>query len=112
MVLAVRKGLSVLHGQIRINLSGPSHSLFPGNGNPFPGTVTGRMKNSINAKVQSGRDFVIGRVGPNVSYAVRHEYGFGVPKRPYLSPALKRQRKNINRFFREGIQASLRVQRT
>lgn len=108
MKLAIRKGLAVLHTQIRENLSGPSHTLFPDNGNPFPGTLTGRMKNSINAKIVSGRDFIIGKVGPNVDYAVKHEYGFGVPKRPYLGPALKRQRKRIRQLFQEGIRASLR----
>ena len=106
--LAMRSAMSVLHSQIHRNLSGPSHVRFPGNGNPFPGVLTGRMRNSINAKIRSGSDWIKGTVGPNVTYAAAHEFGHGhVPKRPYLTPAWKKQQKVVRKIIKDRINASL-----
>lgn len=99
--------MSLLHSQIHTNLSGPSHVRFPGNGNPFPGVLSGRMRNSINAKITSGSDWIIGKVGPNVKYAVNHERGLGVTKRPFLGPAWKKQQKNVRRVIKDRINAAL-----
>lgn len=104
---AMRQALAVLHGQIFVNLSGPSHTLFPGNGNPFPGTVTGRMKNSLSAQVYNRPREVRGVVGPNVHYAIKHITGDGVKKRDYLTPAFKKRRREVNRILRRAVRESL-----
>lgn len=108
MTGAVIQAQNVLHTQIRLNLSGPSHVLFPGNGNPFPGTITGRMKNSITAPppvVRAGK--ITGIVGPNVWYAINHVIGRGVPKRDFLTAAFKTVRREVRRILRRGIKESL-----
>ena len=94
MVLAMNIANSVVHGQVRTYLSGPSHTRFPGNGNPFPGTLTGRMKNSVHSRVKSDQDGVVGITGPNVKYARRQDN-----LRPFLKPALEAQLLTVERIF-------------
>ena len=104
---AMTESLALLHMRIRLNLSGPSHTLFPGNGNPFPGVITGRMRNSINAEIKTGDGYMIGRVGPNVNYARKHEFGEGVKRRPFLKPAFVKHHMQIRRIFQKAVRASL-----
>jgi len=98
----MRAAMSVLHSQIHTNLSGPSHTKFPGNGNPYPGVLTGRMRNSINAKITSGSDWMKGVVGPNVKYARRQN-----DMRPFLKPAWKKQRKKVHQIFKDRMNKAL-----
>lgn len=103
--LAMFRALSILHGQVRRNLSGPSHTRFPGNGNPFPGTLSSRLKNSVHIRpIQMAADGMIGITGPNVKYARAHEFGIGVPKRPYLAPALKLRLNDVDKVFKTAIE--------
>ena len=104
---AMAEALGILHMQVRLNLSGPSHTLFPGNGNPFPGVITGRMRNSINAEIDTGDGYMIGKVGPNVNYARKHIDGDGVKKRNFLKPAWMRHHMQIRRIFQKAVRASL-----
>lgn len=107
MNAAMRRALAVLHGRVTLNLSGPSHVLFPGNGNPFPGVISGRMRGSISAKVYNRIKTIRGVVGPNVHYAIKHVLGLGVPKRDFLTPAVKRERSKVNRILRRAIRDAL-----
>ena len=105
---AMAHAMSVLHGRIRRNLSGPSHTLFPGNGNPFPGTLSGRMKNSVHAKMTTGgtgvgsNAFLRGVVGPNTNYAEYQDW-----LRPYLQPSLDAEEDRIRAIFDDAVGASL-----
>ena len=108
MIAAMRNALSVMTRRIVLNLSGMSHTLFPGNGNPFPGTISGRMKNSVSATVRTRSNIVKGVVGPNVYYAVNHVLGRGVPKRDFLTPALKKEQAKINRILRDAIKDAMK----
>lgn len=106
---AMAKALALLQKQIKTNLSGPSHVDFPGNGNPFPGTRTGRMKNSVNTKIESGPDLLRGLVGPNVKYAAIHETGGRhIPKRSYLAPAFDKHKDRVGKIFNKAVQQSLK----
>lgn len=92
--LAMNQANAAVHGQVRRNLSGPSHTLFPGNGNPFPGVLTGRMRNSIHSRIKIESDGITGITGPNVKYARRQN-----KLRPFMAPALQRQRDRVQDIF-------------
>ena len=92
---AVHRAGLLIEGQIKRNLSGPSHTKNPDNGNPFPGVVHGRLRASFNTQsAQSG--YIETRVGTNLDYAPIHEFGgmagrghkVRIPERPYIRPAL------------------------
>lgn len=102
--LAMRKSVSALQGQIRINLSGPSHTLFPGNSNPFPGTLSGRMKNSINFQITGQGTTLRGIVGPDTIYS---QYQDNL--RPYLKPTLDSLQDEINNNFTKAVEDSLKA---
>jgi phage gpG-like protein len=106
MTDAMWRALNALHTRIRLNLSGPSHTKFPGNGNPFPGVVTGRLRNSVTAQLSSYGTEFRGIVGPDVWYAVNHELGRGVPMRPYLAPAFRKERQYVRRVLEMAIKES------
>ena len=95
--LAMNEALAVLHGQVVLNLSGPSHTRFPGNGNPFPGTLTGRMKQSVHARQRQGGNRFFGVVGPNVVYARKQN-----EMRPFMAPALRKQLNAIQNIFSQA----------
>ncbi len=101
--LAIRKGLSLIHGQIIRNISGPSHTRFPGNGNPFPGVLTGRMKQSVHAKIKTRTDYIRGVTGPNTSYAAKQN-----EMRPFIKPAWEKVRKKVRQIIRSHIQGALK----
>lgn len=79
---------SLLEAGIKRNLSGPSHTRHPGNGNPYPGTLTGRLKGSVIFKMSDGGLTVT--TGPDTVYAAVQEFGGGnIPARPYVEPVLQ-----------------------
>ena len=92
---ALRTGLvragALLEEKIVRNLSGPSHTLFPGNANPYPGVVTNQLRGSVRFKLIGGGTGVIVGPGREVSdYAAVQELGSStVPPRPYVGPAWK-----------------------
>lgn len=106
---AMFEALAVLQGQIKLNLSGPSHTNFPGNGNPFPGVVSGVMRNTVNVKVRSRGDLIVGFVGPRVKYAIFHITGTRfMEKRDFLTPAYEKKRKKIQRIFNGAVRNALK----
>lgn len=68
------------------------------------GVVTGRLRASVISWSKRKGDTAVGIVGTNVEYASKHEYGIGVRKRPFLSPALRESRK----FIRNRIDRALK----
>lgn len=97
----IKKGFikagTMIERQTKKNLSGQSHTRFPGNGNPFIGTLTGRLKQSVNSQVTQGFGDTVLRVGPHVEYAAIHEFGGNagiggsamIPPRAYLFPSFE-----------------------
>lgn len=92
-----------------INIGNPTGREPSAPGEP-PRKVTARLFSSISKAVVRTPREVIGAYGTNVVYALRLELGFvGVDRlgrrynqapRPYLRPALQRNRDRVARFFR------------
>lgn len=84
---------AIFERQIKKNLSGPSHTRFPGASNPFPGVLTGTLRRSVTSQAFD-QGFAV-RIGPNTEYAAIHEFGgragrggsAQIPPRPYMKPA-------------------------
>lgn len=80
---------------IKRNLSGESHTRFPGTANPYPGVLTGGLRSSVNFQVTGNADSTTMVVGPNKVYAAIQEFGgqagrnhkTRIPGRPYVKPA-------------------------
>lgn len=101
---------------IKKRLSGQSHTRFPGNGNPYPGVLTGRLRRSVfYKKLTSFGEWGV-EIGPNVEYAAIHEFGGNagrggsakIPARPYMQPSFednKAEALNIlKRYIFEPLQ--------
>lgn len=77
-----RGGLMLAGWTKEFRLSGPRPK--------YLGVVTGRLRASI---VTSGTfkrgDAWVNRIGTNVEYGPKHEFGDGVRKRPFLKPSLE-----------------------
>ncbi len=105
--IAIRRIGVKLERQSKKNLSGPSHTRFPGNPNPFPGVLTGRLRQSVTA--QFSDEGLTVRVGPDTVYARAQEYGMDtIPARPYLGPALTEKLEEIRADLRGVIGEALR----
>jgi len=118
------RGLSaagyIIERQTKHNLSGPSHSKFPGNSNPYPGLVSTDLRESIG--VQLAVDGKSVRIGPRkLRYAAIQEFGgsiavtekmrrylhvigihlrtstsfIRIPPRPYLSTAWEQKKGEV-----------------
>ena len=66
--------------------------------------ITGRLRTSIGAKIADGiyeynNDTYTLRIGTNVQYAPKHEYGIGVRPRPFMSASIE-DRDNQNEILR------------
>lgn len=70
------------------------------------GVVTGRGKGSILPNVS--KDGLMGTVGTNVEYMLKHEIGFAVPKRPFMAPGLEASKEFIFKELGAGVDAALR----
>ena len=92
---------------------------------------TGRLRGSINAEVEEKKGEIVGRVGTNVVYGPVHEFGATIfakrypfmlfkidgrtvaarkvviPKRPWLSPAMERNRAKIASMFEGRIRLEM-----
>jgi len=69
-----------------------------------PGVVTGTLRRSIATRLVPGNV----QVGTNVVYARRLEFGFeGQEARPYLYPALKRNKEEILKIINKGLNDEL-----
>ena len=65
---------------------------------------TGRMINSITHEIVIKGKKIIGLVGTNVWYAKVHELGNRyIPARPFLRPALIKEKKFINDLLKKGM---------
>lgn len=63
------------------------------------GRVGGRLKNSIAVSRNINRNIKEFRIGTNVEYAARHEFGLGIRARPFLRPSIENknnQQKVLN----------------
>jgi phage gpG-like protein len=99
---------ALLTGKIKENLSGMSHSQYPGNDNPFPGVIHGRLRDGVNFQLR--KNGVI--VGPSrLNYAQIHEFGgytgrngtTYIPPRPYVEPAWDELEDTVFRVLGEFI---------
>lgn len=68
-----------------------------------PATDTGNLGNNISSKVKARSDgAIIGQIIAATEYAVHLEFGTSqMAARPFMTPALKKNRKKINAIFRE-----------
>jgi phage gpG-like protein len=82
------------------------------------GVVSGRLRQSIGAKVTRTPEGVQGKVGTRVVYAAIHEFGGKtkqggvIPARPYLGPALAESRQMIVEELGDAYVATLRRAKT
>lgn len=66
--------------------------------------VTGRLRASINSKAQIIKNEIIGSVQTDVKYGAKHEFGtHGMPKRPFLKPAIEENLNKINDIILNSI---------
>ena len=72
-------------------------------GNP-PAPDTGRLMGSITHRVEMEGNSIIGYVGTSVKYGVYLEYGTSkIAARPWLGPAIERNRKIIRETIGEAL---------
>ena len=65
---------------------------------------TGRLRSSINTKVQQFGSNIIGSIGSNVVYASIHELGSSrIPARPFLAPAIEDNLNTISNLIMDSI---------
>ena len=65
---------------------------------------TGRLRSSINTKVQQFGSNIIGSIGSNVFYASIHELGSSrIPARPFLAPAIEDNLNTISNLIMDSI---------
>ena len=91
-------------------LSGPSHTLFPGCGNPYPGVVSGTLRASVMYDLLPGMGVRIGPGGLAEKYAAAQEFGTsrGVPARPYVKPSFDDKKDEAIKILRDEIFEPLR----
>lgn len=53
------------------------------------GVKTGTLRRSIRQETSIFGNEIKGTIGTNVSYGEKHEFGLGVPTRPFLRPPLE-----------------------
>jgi phage gpG-like protein len=67
---------------VRNRLKGPRPNILD--------RVTGRLASSITvAPTEKVKNIFITRIGTNVEYAPRHEFGIGIRPRPFMRPAFE-----------------------
>lgn len=71
---------------------------------------TGRLRSSIGSEIVMGSGSeIIGKVGSKVEYASYQEYGTRYQKgKPYLRPAVEKNRNRLVKLFEDGIARALR----
>ena len=99
---AIKQGLTeggvLVEDRIKLNLSGKSHVRFPGNGNPFPGVLSGGLRGKVFSKVTDKPGKLYVEIGSNKVYARTHELGDlsrGIPKRSFIGPAWSKVGKKV-----------------
>lgn len=106
---AVRRSGLIAERKMKRNLSGPSHTKFPGNGNPYPGVVTNRLRASVTS--QTTESGFVAEIGPNVEYAPYLEFGTKHMKRaegyPFVRPTLEQTQSDIINEFEDAVRRSL-----
>ena len=88
-------------GRIYPRKSGPPHQASA----PFdpPATDTGELKNNITMDVKKRGKVLVGQIISGAEYSVHLEFGTrNMEKRPFLGPALKRNRKKIMVKFKKA----------
>lgn len=99
---AIKRELSV--GQpVQRTKSGRLIGLNPSRPGKPPHVLTGRLRQSITARVEVLDDFIVGRVGSNVEYARALELGYAprnLDPRPYLAPTFRREFNVIAEILR------------
>jgi hypothetical protein len=115
---AMRSGLQsvgkLMERVSKKKLSGPSHSLFEGIDNPYPGVVSGALRSSVSHQVHSVAGGIEMRVGPGgfaEKYAAIQEFGglagrnhaTRIPARPYMGPTLDENLKEAIRQLENAL---------
>ena len=102
VVLAILDSGALLESTIKQKLGGPSHVRFPGNGNPYPGVMTGRLRSSVNFQTSDKGLTVV--VGPDNVKARAQESGTStIPARPYVQPSLKDKEGRITKMLLKAV---------
>ena len=104
---------SAFSKDIKKNLSGPSHTKFPGNGNPFPGVVSGTLRRSVTYQLIDGNMGVkIGPGGLAEPYAAVQEFGHPHWKRkggrPYVKPVWEKSKDEAIAMINDTIMGPIR----
>jgi phage gpG-like protein len=97
------RSANYLTGWIKTNrLSGPRPE--------FLGVVTGRLRSSITAvRTEKTGNTYIAKIGTNVEYGPRHEYGINIRPRPFMRPAVedRRNQEEVVQDLMESITKQL-----
>ena len=116
--LGLRDASIILERQIVKNVSGQSHTRFPGNPNPFIGVVTGNLRKAVGYTVTAHA----ARIGVQkyIPYAAIHEFGgtilrskggkswkIKIPKRSYIAPAFADKRDKMVQALQNQLMKGL-----
>ena len=114
MDVAFKKIGVVLEGQVKENLSGESHTKFPGTSNPYPGVVHGTLRASVISKlrkISQGPQLIVGPGGFASNYAMYpvpdNTRMTGITKH-YLFDALQQKADSIIDILHGSIMIPLR----
>lgn len=113
LVRALRDVGASFSKDIKRNLSGPSHTKFPGNGNPFPGVVSGTLRRSVTFHlIDNNWGVKIGPGGLAEPYAAVQEFGHPNWKRkegrPYVRPVWEKSIDEAVRRINDSIMRPIR----
>ena len=95
----------VLTGKVKRNLSGESHTKYPGTSNPYPGVITGRLRASVNFRTYGGASAnrMGVEIGPNTNYAESVNYLY-----PYMVPAYYDSEDKIAVILKDFLRGATR----
>jgi len=99
----MQKAGAILEREMKELLSGPSHVRFPFVHNPYPGVLTGRLRQGVNFKVKktSGGPLLV--VGPKSNYAIYLETKQGAGRYPFVLPTWERKHQPAIRAIQDAI---------
>lgn len=104
LTATIKKSISRTRPLYR-DAAGELHGADPSKPGEPPKRVTDRLYQSITQEVETSGNFVTGRSGTNVQYAVDLELGnpsANLAPRPFLRPALMVEKSRIQRILTKG----------
>ena len=109
---AVKQGMNDSGNLLKYWIMKERLSAPPGYSATMLHVVTGRLRTSIAKGLtpaeKTGGAYIL-KIGTNVEYAPKHEYGIGVRKRPFMSASIedRKNQDNILRLITRALQEAL-----